>query len=97
MSRVCGSLLSAPQYSMPVDARHEDVEHDHVGLARGDAARGHGCAVGLVELEIEHLERRREAAPSDLRSSSTNSKRNAASPPLCALFFAARGVNPPNG
>ena len=44
----------------PVDARHEHVEHDHVRLARGDAARGHRGAVGLVELEIEDLERRPE-------------------------------------
>ena len=41
-----------------VDTRHEDVEHDRVGLVRGDATRGHRCAVRLVELEIEHLERR---------------------------------------
>jgi len=41
-----------------VDAGHEDVEHDHVGLARGDPPRSHRSTVGLVELEIEDLESR---------------------------------------
>ena len=57
MSCVCGALLSARAVLEPVDARHQDVEHDHVGLARRDASRGHRRTVGLVELEIEDLER----------------------------------------
>jgi hypothetical protein len=41
----------------PVDPRHENVEHDHVRLAGGDASSSHRRAVGLVELEVEDLER----------------------------------------
>jgi hypothetical protein len=44
----------------PVDPRHENVEHDHVRLAGGDASSSHRRAVGLVELEVEDLERRAE-------------------------------------
>jgi hypothetical protein len=43
-----------------VDARHQDVENDRVRFVCGDPARCHCCAVSLVELEIEHLERRAE-------------------------------------
>ena len=63
MSRVCGSRFSARQYSSPSMPGMSTSSTITSGLQRGDAARGHRGAVGLVELEIEDLERRPEQLP----------------------------------
>ena len=58
MSRVAGAAFSSAQSADAVEAGHGHVEHDRVGArGRDPLLRGHGVG-GLVDLDVDSLERR---------------------------------------